>query len=193
MQQPHPKIFIVGTGSPETIAFAASKGFGYAATFIPRTRELQLFEQLQEMSERHGHSFGGDKRMIGMTVYVAETDEKAEAEVMEHLRFFFEDGLRTTPRYLMPPGYVSLAHFRDRVSRPALHGEIDWEAMRSNFRVVWGAPDTVGEALVHWIEEAKTSRVSIRFHFGNMPHWKVVKNMTLFAEQVMPRLRPPRG
>jgi hypothetical protein len=23
-----------------------------------------------------------------------------------------------------------------------------------------------------------------------MPHWKVVKNMTLFAEEVIPRLRP---
>ena len=23
-----------------------------------------------------------------------------------------------------------------------------------------------------------------------MPHWKVVKNMTLFAEEVMPRFRP---
>jgi hypothetical protein len=26
---------------------------------------------------------------------------------------------------------------------------------------------------------------------GDMPNWKVVKNMTLFAEEVMPRFRPP--
>ena len=26
---------------------------------------------------------------------------------------------------------------------------------------------------------------------GNMPHWKVVKNMTLFADEVMPNFRPP--
>ena len=25
-----------------------------------------------------------------------------------------------------------------------------------------------------------------------MPHWKVVKNMTLFAEEVIPKLRPAR-
>jgi len=25
-----------------------------------------------------------------------------------------------------------------------------------------------------------------------MPHWKAVKNMTLFAEEVIPRLRPSR-
>jgi hypothetical protein len=24
---------------------------------------------------------------------------------------------------------------------------------------------------------------------GDMPHWKVVKNLTLFAEEVIPRLR----
>ena len=26
---------------------------------------------------------------------------------------------------------------------------------------------------------------------GDMPNWKVVKNMTLFAEEVMPHFRPP--
>lgn len=26
---------------------------------------------------------------------------------------------------------------------------------------------------------------------GDMPNWKVVKNMTLFAEEVMPLFRPP--
>ncbi len=26
-------------------------------------------------------------------------------------------------------------------------------------------------------------------HLGNVPNWKAVKNMTLFAEEVMPRLR----
>jgi hypothetical protein len=27
------------------------------------------------------------------------------------------------------------------------------------------------------------------FHVGDMPHWKTVKNLTLFAEEVIPRLR----
>ena len=26
-------------------------------------------------------------------------------------------------------------------------------------------------------------------HVADMPHWKTVKNLTLFAEEVMPRLR----
>jgi hypothetical protein len=25
-------------------------------------------------------------------------------------------------------------------------------------------------------------------HFGDMPHWKTVKNLTLFAEEVIPRV-----
>jgi hypothetical protein len=26
-------------------------------------------------------------------------------------------------------------------------------------------------------------------HVGDMPHWKAVKNVTLFAEEVIPRVR----
>jgi len=28
---------------------------------------------------------------------------------------------------------------------------------------------------------------------ADMPHWKAVKNLTMFAEEVMPRLRPAGG
>lgn len=30
---------------------------------------------------------------------------------------------------------------------------------------------------------------NLTMHLGSMPHWKTVKNATLFAEEVMPRLR----
>jgi hypothetical protein len=33
--------------------------------------------------------------------------------------------------------------------------------------------------------------VGASMQVGTMPNWKVVKNMTLFAEEVMPRFRPP--
>jgi len=31
--------------------------------------------------------------------------------------------------------------------------------------------------------------VICHLHLGDMPHWKTVKNLTLFAEEVIPRLR----
>jgi hypothetical protein len=34
--------------------------------------------------------------------------------------------------------------------------------------------------------------VNLNLALGDMPNWKVVKNTTLFAEEVLPRLRAPK-
>ncbi len=34
-----------------------------------------------------------------------------------------------------------------------------------------------------------TTHFNIQGHLGNMPHWKAVKNLSLIAEGVFPRLR----
>jgi alkanesulfonate monooxygenase SsuD/methylene tetrahydromethanopterin reductase-like flavin-dependent oxidoreductase (luciferase family) len=71
----------------------------------------------------------------------------------------------------------------------ALHGHLDWDMMQQQFRVVCGTPERVAEAIAYWTEEAGSSRVIGHLHLGNMPHWRTVKNLTLFAEEVIPRLR----
>ena len=106
MQQPYPECYIVGTGSPETIELAAELGFGYSVVFIPTSVQLQVFDHYRERLAPHGHEVTPDKVTIGVMAYVAESDEKAEEEFLPHLMYFFEDALRTTPRYLNPPGYI---------------------------------------------------------------------------------------
>jgi alkanesulfonate monooxygenase SsuD/methylene tetrahydromethanopterin reductase-like flavin-dependent oxidoreductase (luciferase family) len=150
---------------------------------------MQALADLRESSPKYGHTFTRDKAVIGVMVYVAESKEKAEQEWMEHLHFFFKDALRTTPRYLVPPGYVTPAEFRKRISGPNLHGDLSWDALTQQFFVVCGTPDMVAESIATWAEEAQSSRINCFLHLGTMPHWMTVKNMTLFAEEVIPRLR----
>ena len=50
-------------------------------------------------------------------------------------------------------------------------------------------PEKVADSIGRWAEEAGASRISLNLALGDMPHWKVVKNLTLFAEEVIPRLR----
>jgi hypothetical protein len=56
-------------------------------------------------------------------------------------------------------------------------------------RIACGSPETVADLLSHWAEDAGTSRLLVTLSIGDMPEWKAVKNMTLFAEEVMPRIR----
>ncbi len=102
VQQPYPECYIVGTGSPETIELAAELGFGYSVVFIPTEVQLRVFDQYRERLAAHGHAVTPDKVTIGIFAYVAENEELAQREFMPHLMYFFEDALRTTPRYLVP-------------------------------------------------------------------------------------------
>ena len=189
-QKPYPKIAIVGTGSPETVEFAAQHGWAYSQVFTPKTQQVKAFKTLREMTEKYGFENSPDKALFGVIVYVAETQEQAEREAKEHIKFYFQDALRTTPRFLAPPGYISVDQFRQRASVPNIHGDFNWENLTQQWRVAVGTPDHVAESIAAWCEEAQSSRPILHHHIGDMPHWKVVKNMTLFAEEVIPKLRP---
>ena len=107
-QKPHPPCYIVGTGSQETIDLAAKLGFGYSSVFDTKQRALELNQNLRRLAAEHGHQIRPEQLPVQVIAYVAETKEKAEEEAIEHIQFFFEDALRTTPTFLAPPGYLSV-------------------------------------------------------------------------------------
>ena len=128
MQKPYPECYIVGTGSPETIELAAELGFGYSVVFIPTKVQLQVFDHFRERLAHHGHDPTPDKVTIGpVLAYVADSDEQAEEEFRPHVMYFFENALRTTPRYLNPPGYVTVPEFRKRIQAADVHGSANWD------------------------------------------------------------------
>ena len=189
MQKPYPPSYVVGTGSPETIELAASLNMGYSVVFIPTTAQLKVFDTYRERMAHYGHEATPDKLTIGVMAYVAETERQAQEEFRPHVLYFFEDALRTTPRYLVPPGYVTVPEFRKRLSGPDVHGSANWEELVALNRIVAGTPDQVADAIGNWVTEAGVSRVTLNLALGDMPHWKVEKNLTLFATEVIPRLR----
>src|SRR5262249_40854094 len=184
-----PECFIVGTGSPETIELAAQLGFGYSVVFIPTKVQLQVFDHYRERLVHYGHEPTPDKVTIGVFAYVAENEQKAQEEFMPHLMSFFENALRTTPRSLTPPGYVTVPEFRKRIQAADVHGTANWDDLVAINRIVAGTPEQVADAVGQWAEEAGSSRINLNLTIGDMPNWKVVKNTTLFAEEVLPRLR----
>jgi hypothetical protein len=89
-----------------------------------------------------------------------------------------------------PPGYMPVDRLRKRLEAGVFQSsEITWEALTSVYRTVLGTPDQVSERIAFWCEQAQSSRIIVHLHTGDMPHWKAVKNITLFAEEVIPRLR----
>src|SRR5581483_8835304 len=87
--------------------------------------------------------------------------------------------------------YVSTPEFLRRASDAALaHGtEATFEDMVEISRTILGSPDTVADTIAAWAEEANCSRINVVLEHADMPEWMTVKNMTLFANEVIPRIR----
>ena len=189
-QRPHPPCYIVGTGSPETIEIAAEHGFGYASVFVTQQRAFELNENLRRRAAQYGHTIRPDQLPLLTFIYVAETQEQAEREYVGHLEHFFSDYLRTIPHYLAPPGYLSVDQLKTRAAMAdKLHGGFDFNAISGSFFVAVGTPEKVANQIGDWAAWMKTSHINGVMHIADMPHWKTVKNLTLFAEEVIPRLR----
>jgi alkanesulfonate monooxygenase SsuD/methylene tetrahydromethanopterin reductase-like flavin-dependent oxidoreductase (luciferase family) len=189
-QKPHPKLFIVGSGSAETVELAVEYGAGYSVVLVPIATQLRAFERMRELAAERGRTVPPDDLIVVALVYVDDTDEKAIAEMRPHVETFFGWSHRIPPKYLLPPGYVSSSEYLRRASDPALaHGtEATWEEMVEISRLACGSPDTVADTLVEWAREAGCGRMNIIFELADMPEWKVVKSMTLFAQEVIPRV-----
>ena len=189
-QRPHPPCYIVGTGSPETIEIAAEHGFGYASVFVTQQRAFELNENLRRRAAQYGHTIRPDQLPLLTFIYVAETQEQAEREYVGHLEHFFSDYLRTSPHYLAPPGYLSVDQLKTRAAMAdKLHGGFDFNAISGSFFVAVGTPEKVANQIGDGAAWMKSSHINGEMHVADMPHWKTVKNLTLFAEEVIPRLR----
>lgn len=188
-QKPHPPCYIVGTGSPETVELAAELGFGYSSVFVTQSRAKELNDTLRERAGHYGHQMRPDQLPLLTFVYVADSDEQAEREYKDHLRRFYEDYARSTPQWLAPPGYISIEQLKIRAAgSDKMHGGFDFDAVSKSSFVAVGSPERVANLLGEWTERMGTNHLNNVMHVADMPHWKTMKNLTMFAEEVMPRL-----
>lgn len=191
LQRPRPKAYIVGSGSAESVNLAAETGCGYSVVFTPIEHQLNAFRNYRERVAERGGEVTPDQLIFTVMAYVADTDEEAVKEGRPHIEKSFEWFQRVSPKFLSPPGYVSREEFLRRAQSVALvdSPKATWEDMVSIGRIACGSPETVANLIAGWAEEAGSSRILVTLQHGDMPEWKVVKSMKLFAQEVMPRVR----
>ena len=129
-----------------------------------------------------------DLKKPSMTLFdFAELAAGLEVDAIEPTAYYFPE---TTPQYLAPPGYLSVDQLKQRAAMAdKMHGGFDFDAISKSFFIAVGTPDKVANQLGEWSQWMKTSHINCVMHVADMPHWKTVKNLTLMAEEVIPRLR----
>jgi alkanesulfonate monooxygenase SsuD/methylene tetrahydromethanopterin reductase-like flavin-dependent oxidoreductase (luciferase family) len=194
-QKPHPPVWIPSQGSNETIEWAAhpSRKYLYMQNFNPWKAAVQYLNSYREVAEkRYGYVASSEQLGWAAPCYVAETDGQAVAEAREHIEFLFND-LLNMPRFMFfPPGYTSRASMRRVVAakQSIMGGRRTVEALIEHGVIICGSPDTVRSRIIDCHRQLGFSHFMILPQFGTLPHDLTVKNLRLFAKEVLPAIQP---
>ncbi|HLF99704.1 MAG TPA: LLM class flavin-dependent oxidoreductase [Acidimicrobiia bacterium] len=190
LQQPHPPIWVPGVGSLETMEMVADRGFGYCG--LPYFH-MDVFERNYRLFRETWLGAGRDADPMSLSwfapIYVADTDEQARAEYEEHFWYFARrllDGVQASP-----PGYTtarSAKHLSQAIGQFLLAARTWDDVVEGGYAIV-GSPATVTQRLVDHMGALGAGRLLGLFQVGSLPHDLTMKNLGLFAEQVMPALR----
>jgi len=190
LQQPHPPIWIPGAGSKETIDFVAARRYSYMGIpYFHIDFFRKNFEAFRQACEQHGYK--ASPRQLGWLcpIYVAETDEQAWAEYESHLMYFAHSLLKGL--VVLPPGYTSprsIANINKALNLFLSQVKTRADVEKGAYAIV-GSPATVRDKLLEYIPSLGVGNLLGLFQLGTLPADLTRKNMTLFAQEVMPQLR----
>ena len=129
-------------------------------------------------------------------VCVSETDESAQSEYEDHVKYFYQKMLRIHPPFAESPGYRSIDSIR-RSLRPQIGdeaqkaaGELGWKEFVEQGHVIAGSPATVRDRLTEAVKMLRVGHLMCLLHIGSMPKELTSKNTELFAKEVLPAIKP---
>jgi alkanesulfonate monooxygenase SsuD/methylene tetrahydromethanopterin reductase-like flavin-dependent oxidoreductase (luciferase family) len=206
IQQPHPPIWIPGGGSVETWQWCAQMDYVYCylSYYGYKAGKATMDGFWAEMA-RLGKDRNPYRAGFAQVVAVAESREQAMELYREHAEYFFGRCLHVDPRFAAPPGYSTEATQRaglESMVRKAadnaqsiIAGEkmsraITMEEVVERGYVVIGSPDEVVEQITALATDLNVGHLMLLMQFGSMGKELTQYNTKLFAERVMPRLKP---
>jgi len=198
IQQPHPPIWIPGSGTPSTMSRTLQDGhaFAYLSLFGPTLTAKRIFGRFWELAEKLEKPPNPYRVAFVQSVAVAETDERAEKEYGPHLEQAFRQCYGSIPaQFLALPGYISRAGVEGLIRDPGDLGVADrlrhitFKELLDAQCVIVGSPATVRDRIAAFVKEFRIGNLLVLLHQGAMPHELVLKNIDLFAEAVLPGLQ----
>lgn len=200
VQKPLPPIWIPGSGSVETWDLVIDEGYCYGHLSFSG---LQSAKPLVDAYWQHVDQRGGDtnpNRMAFTQICcVSETDEQAERDYAEAVRYFYTHN-PVALGFVNPPGYRTTESVRAEMGRgggrlssedriKAARGELSfWEYDEKGF-IIAGSPKRVRERIRELAREIRVGQLIPTLHMGNLAEEIAHKNTTLFGEEVIPYLR----
>ncbi len=190
LQKPHPPMWMQSRDA-ETLELLAKEGVhtGYLF-FLPREETAPRYRQYLTLWQQAGH-LGKPNIGYWTLVYVDETDEKAQSRAAPNIVHAFTKVFGTRPDGGIP--HLRLAENFVKRGEPGA-AEIARNLTDVNYLldrnlVFVGSPDTVAQKVKAAASEGLFNTLFGEFNFGALSEDDLMRSITLFGTQVLPRLR----
>jgi alkanesulfonate monooxygenase SsuD/methylene tetrahydromethanopterin reductase-like flavin-dependent oxidoreductase (luciferase family) len=198
IQQPHPPIWIPGSGSTSTFAYTAEHDycycflsyFGYSGVSKP------VRDKYWETCDKAGRDQNPYRMGFLQLVGVSETDAQAEKDYARHVEYFYHKCLHVPLEWFGIPGHQDYRSLSNALRNPAMAKNMStlkekrYKDFLEDRFVVCGSPATVRDRLKDLCQTLRVGNLMVLLHMGSMPHDLTLKNIELFFREVAPALRP---
>jgi alkanesulfonate monooxygenase SsuD/methylene tetrahydromethanopterin reductase-like flavin-dependent oxidoreductase (luciferase family) len=192
IQQPHPPIWIPGSGISSTAEFVIDRDdcFCHLSYYGAKNAE-SVADFYWDTVARKGRDANPYRFTFLQLIGVSETDAEAE-EYAAHAEYFFHKLLYTPQYYQAIPGCLEYNSLVKAVQTPA-GARIDLRALTykdffDRGFVITGSPKTVRDQLLAGVKRLRIGHLLALLHFGSMPTELCRKNIDLFCREVLPHL-----
>jgi alkanesulfonate monooxygenase SsuD/methylene tetrahydromethanopterin reductase-like flavin-dependent oxidoreductase (luciferase family) len=195
LQQPHPPIWLPGTGAVEMIERAAERRYPFMMVLAAHWFVKAAFDLYREAALACGYEASPSQLACAVPVYVGSSDDAAHREARPHVEWMFRTGLKVPPYHWFPPGYMSKESFAEMLGTKAEyemkdHWELTYDELLDQRYVIVGSADTVIERLTELTDDLGAGIVvGAGGHIGSMPHEQTLESMERMAEEVFPAFR----
>ena len=194
LQDPHPEIVIFGGGSLETLDMVAKGRYGYSAVGINAQSAIKaLHDRLRDLTVAEGYQLDPKQIWASVRVHVAETDKQARQEMEAHELWSQQNFYLSPWQDNFPPAYLSAKSMAGVLGggyrSKATSGQA-YEGVIKNRNLIVGSTETVIAGLEELFADQDPGQILLDMLFDSKPEWLSYKSLQLFAEQVLPKLRP---
>jgi alkanesulfonate monooxygenase SsuD/methylene tetrahydromethanopterin reductase-like flavin-dependent oxidoreductase (luciferase family) len=195
IQQPHPPVWVPGSGSISTFDFAADHNVCYCfLSYSGAKAAKSMMDKYWQVIEKRGLEANPYRAGFLQLVVVGETDQDAERKYARHVEYFYHKCMHWPAPYAAPPGnqdYRSLeATAKNPVRRMEDPKTLRYKDFVEKGYVIAGSPATVRDRLREEVVKAlRVGNLMVLLQIGSMPHELTLENMDRFATKVLPELR----
>jgi alkanesulfonate monooxygenase SsuD/methylene tetrahydromethanopterin reductase-like flavin-dependent oxidoreductase (luciferase family) len=194
-QQPYPRVWMTGGSDLDHATRAVQAGFTFAMFLTPADKLAEMFNGVRDNCRKARLPAPADDQFAFMPlVFTGETEEEARKGIEQV--FWYVTHNKAEAQFRAPPGYVQTHLYANFLTGKFSGGRTDairrqgMEYFRDNHVAIYGTPDQVYEQIASLYRRSGGFGHFIAMqHSGSMDFRTTVKSMTLFAKEVMPRLK----